>query len=446
VSKPPRKITLWPLVAATYFMVSGGPYGLEELVAQAGYSHTIAILLLTPIVWSLPTALMVGELAAAIPEEGGYYAWVRRALGPFWGFQEAWLSLVASVFDMAIYPTLFVLYIGRLWPACAQGTCSIALGAAMIAACALVNARGARAVGGASLLMAIALLVPFVALVVLSVARPGAPVPAAQLAPTGGSLLAGVLVAMWNYMGWDNASTIASDVDRPQRTYPLAMLACVTLVAITYVAPVLAAARAGLDPTGWTTGAWATAARVVGGRTLEVAVVAGGVVCGLGMFNALVLSYSRLPVALAQDGFLPSWVAHRSPRTGAPWVAIVLCSVAYAACLGLGFQRLVELDVLCYGLSLLLEFVALFVLRVREPNLARPFAVPGGRAGAALVGLVPMALLVIALVSGRDEHAGSVSALALGGALVAAGPLVWLPSWWRRRREARAVAAPGPLP
>ena len=64
----------------------------------------------------LPTALMVGELAATLPEEGGYYAWVRRALGPFWGFQEAWLSLVASVFDMAIYPTLFTLYLGRLWP------------------------------------------------------------------------------------------------------------------------------------------------------------------------------------------------------------------------------------------------------------------------------------------------------------------------------------------
>ena len=71
---------------------------------------------MTPVVWSLPTALMVGELAAALPEEGGYYAWVRRALGPFWGFQEAWLSLVASVFDMAIYPTLFALYLGKLSP------------------------------------------------------------------------------------------------------------------------------------------------------------------------------------------------------------------------------------------------------------------------------------------------------------------------------------------
>src|SRR5215472_6910262 len=110
------RLSLLSLAAATYFMVSGGPYGLEDLVA-CGYGVAAAALVITPFVWSLPTALMVGELASALPEEGGYYAWVRRALGPFWGFQEAWLSLVASIFDMAIYPTVFVLYLGRLFPA-----------------------------------------------------------------------------------------------------------------------------------------------------------------------------------------------------------------------------------------------------------------------------------------------------------------------------------------
>src|SRR6202022_3000433 len=116
-----RGLTLAPLIAATYFMVSGGPYGLEELIARAGYSGALWILLLTPVVWSLPTALMVGELAGAMPRSGGYYAWVRRALGPFWGFQEAWLSLAASIFDMAIYPTLFVLYLGCLFPSLGTG-------------------------------------------------------------------------------------------------------------------------------------------------------------------------------------------------------------------------------------------------------------------------------------------------------------------------------------
>src|SRR5258706_475912 len=209
-------------------MVAGGPYGLEEIVQKAGYRDAIAILLLVPIVWSVPAALMVAELGSSIPEEGGYYAWVRRALGPFWGFQEAWLSLVASVFDMAIYPTLFVCYLGRLFPSVATGWPSIVLGVGMIAICAAWNVRGSRALG--------------------------------------------------------------------------------------------------------------------------LAVILGGIVCAVGMFNALVMSYSRVPLALATDGFLPKIVARLHPRSGAPWVAILLCAVAYASSLGLGFDRLVELDVLLYGL------------------------------------------------------------------------------------------------
>ena len=75
-----RKLTLLPLIAATYFMVAGGPYGLEEVVQGAGYNGALLILLITPIVWSLPVCLLIGELAAALPQEGGYYAWVRRGL------------------------------------------------------------------------------------------------------------------------------------------------------------------------------------------------------------------------------------------------------------------------------------------------------------------------------------------------------------------------------
>ena len=64
---------------------------------------------------------MIGELASAIPAEGGFYIWVRRALGPFWGYQESWLSLSASIFDMALYPAIFVLYLGKFSPALTAG-------------------------------------------------------------------------------------------------------------------------------------------------------------------------------------------------------------------------------------------------------------------------------------------------------------------------------------
>jgi len=99
-----------------------------------------------------------------------------------------------------------------------------------------------------------------------------------------------------------------------------------------------------------------------------------------------------------------------------------VCGIAYALCLGLGFRKLVELDVVIYGASLLLELVALVVLRIKEPNTARPFRVPGGLAGAVVVGVIPMALLAWSLTQGGDGDEGAGSVLLLAVALVLVGP------------------------
>ena len=416
-----RRVTILPLVGATYFMVAGGPYGLEELISAAGYQGAIRALVIAPFVWSLPVALLVGELAAALPEEGGYYVWVRRALGPFWGFQEAWLSLAASIFDMALYPTLFTLYLARLWPAAGEGLAPVALGAAMMGSCAAWNIAGSRYVGGVSVLLTVMLLAPFsvMAFVAFTHASTRAATDGFEQAVPHG-ILAGTFVALWNQMGWDNAATIAGEVDRPQRTYPRAMALALGLVMLTYLVPVAAAARTGSDPSAWQNGAWVDLGRALGGPWLGAAVVAGGMVCGLGMFDALLMSYSRLPFVLAQDGYLPSALARQHARSGAPWVSIVVCCLVYTSCMGLGFQRLVALDVVLYGLSLVIEFAALIVLRVREPTLRRPFRIPGGLAGAIALSAVPTSLIALAWA-----QVASTSGFALAIGLVALGPLVY---------------------
>src|ERR1700749_4772012 len=137
------KMRLLPLIAATYFMVSGGPYGLEDIIGMAGYGRALLILGIVRLLWSLPTSLMVGELASSVPQEGGFYRWVRQAMGPFWGFQEAWLSLAASVFDMAIYPTTFVLYLSHAAPALTAGHRGLLLKILIVAISAAWNLLGA---------------------------------------------------------------------------------------------------------------------------------------------------------------------------------------------------------------------------------------------------------------------------------------------------------------
>jgi amino acid transporter len=417
-------------------MVSGGTYGIEDIVHGAGYGRAIIFLLLTPVLWSLPTAFMIGELSSALPFEGGYYAWVRRAMGNFWGFQEAWLSLTASIFDMAIYPTLFVAYLTRLFPWFSINYRGVMVGLAVVIACAVLNIAGVKVVSTTSLWLFFALSSPFALVVLLSPLKYGALFHAVT-APTTSKvdLIGGLLICMWNYMGWDNASTIATEVERPQRTYPRAMLLTVSIVALSYILPVAAVWMTRLPAGAWETGSWADIAGMLGGPVLRIALVVGGMVSAFGMFNALVMSYSRLPLAMAQDGMLPSFFGKLNRRR-APWVAIIALALGWACCLNLGFERLVTIDILIYGLSLTLEFVALIALRVREPELARPFRVPGGMFGACAIGVAPALLLGFALVRSESESVWGISSFALGAAVVAAGVVAYAvnrvvkPSGW----------------
>jgi len=413
-------MTVVPMIAATYFMVAGGPYGLEDIVQKTGYQATLLILLITPLLWSIPTAMMVSELATAIPEEGGFYIWVRRGMGRFMGYQETWLTMAGSVFEMALYPNLFVAYVGRFAPGLVAGWRGLAIGFAMIALCAAWNIFGASAVGDGSVLLNVVLLAPFAVLVIFAISH-GHSYSAGAIPLRHADFLGGILIAMWNYMGWDNLSTIAGEVEAPQRTYTRAMFGAVILVVAGYLLPVAAVAHIGLDPNSWTTGGWVDVGRIVGGQALALAIAMAGVLGAVGSFGALMMSFTRLPVVMAEDGYLPKVFARRHPRTGAPWVAVIACALFWALCYPLGFERSLILDVLLTGLSILLEFWALVALRVREPNLKRPYRVPGGTIGAILIGLPPLALIVTALVRNSQESVGSTNELVVGAAVVAAG-------------------------
>ena len=416
--KDAGKIGWLALAAATYSMVAGGPFGLEEVVGKNGYAGALLILCLTPLLWALPTTLMVSELASALPETGGFYVWANRALGPFWGFQESWLSFVGSIFDMAIYPILFSTYLAHLVPLLGVGRRPFIIGVAMIAACVVMNLLGTSFVGQGSIVFVLALLAPFGFLVWHGfLSSPAGATPANLTKP---DLIGGILIAMWNYMGWDNASTIAGDVRDATRTYSRALTVALVIVVVTYIVPILAVQHQGVSSSAWDTGFWVTVAGRFGGQKLAVFMTAAGVVAALSTFNALVLTLSRLPYAMARDGFLPQVFVKENGR-GAPWVAILICGAFWALAMVLGFDATVMLDVLMTGLSILLEFASLIALRIREPNLARPFRVKGGYAGAVLLAIPPAILIALSCARNHAERVGPLNAFTLGLVLILLG-------------------------
>ena len=424
----PRRLSFLPLLAVVFFNVSGGPYGVEDAVSVFGPGLTLLLLALTPLLVALPVALAMAEMGGALPEEGGYVTWVRRAFGPFWGFQVGWWSWLNSFVDVAVYPALFADYL-RFWrpEMTAVERWVIALGFVWLLTA--FNLTGVRITGWGAVALAVGALAPIVALTCLAAARAHV-APWSPFAAPGQGLMSGlglgIAVMMWNYSGWDMPSTVLGETQRPETAYRRALWWALPLIALANIAPVAATLSATGDWPRWQTGQWPVAAAIVGGPWLAHAVVAGAVTASAGLFLSLVLTNSRLPYALAVQGQLPRWLAAVHARTGVPWAAVLVSSAVYSLFALASFKELIVLNVWLYSLTLLLELAAFVALRLREPALARPWRVGGGALGLWLTAVLPSAaaLLAMATAGWKNTAAGVATALT--------GPAVW---WWRTRRD-----------
>ena len=409
-----RELGVVPLAAIVFVNVSGGPYGLEDLLPAFGPGLSLTLLVLTPLFWSLPVALVMSELAAAMPDEGGYVTWTRRAFGDFWAFQVGWWSWIDSFVDVAVYPALFVEYV-RFWHPAMSGPERWLLALAFIASLTALNVLGVRPTGRAAVMLAAAALAPIAGLITAGVGTMAhAPwVPFAAGDVSAGTIGLGLAVVMWNYSGWDTSSTVLGEARMPERTFRRASLLALPVVTLSYVAPVAVALASGSDWRAWNTGTWPEIAAALGGRGLGHAVAVGAVLSTAGLFLALLLTNSRLPFVLAQGGQLPPALAAVHPRFGTPWVAVVVSSALYAVFAAFSFKELIVLNVWLYSLALLVELAAFLRLRAAAPTMPRPWRVPGGMAGAWLCAGCPAAFALLAMLTAGwlNTLAGVVAAL-----------------------------------
>lgn len=417
-----RELGLVPLAAIVFFNVSGGPYGIEDMVPEFGPGLTLLLLVATPLLWSLPVALAMSELAAAMPVEGGYVAWVDRAFGRFWAFQVGWWSWIDSFIDVAVYPALFVEYL-RFWHPEMGPVERWLLAVAFIAVLTGLNLAGVRPTGRAAVVLAGLALAPIAVLVVAGLAGartvPWTPFLAERLA-LGEGLGLGLAVVMWNYSGWDTPSTCLGETRAPERAFRLALLIALPVIAAAYVLPVAAALAGGAgDRASWGTGTLPAIAAAVGGPWLGHAVALGAVVSTAGLFLSLLLTNSRLPYVLALDRGLPAAFTRVSRWSGTPWVAVVVSAAGYAALAAFPFTDLIVLNVWLYSLALVVELAAFVWLRVAAPGMRRPWRVPGGTGTALALVAPPTAFAVLALAT-----AGPASTLA-GVAAALTGPVAY---------------------
>jgi len=437
-----RRLTMFALVCLAFFTTCGGAYGLEPLIGAVGPGWAVVLIVVTPFVWSLPTALMVAELATLIPEEGGYYVWVRETLGPFWAVQEAWWTIGYSIALLAIFPVLFVSYLTYFLPALSPSA-GVQTGGMVvvrwlvtvvfIVTAMAVNLRGARDVGRSAKISALFVLGAFATMILLWLKRGPGPGTAMDIvvrdlgANHKGALLLGLSIIVYNYSGWDNVSTYAAEVDQPRRNYPRAIAAALVLALLSYLLPVIAGLSITTNPEIWTseTG-WPLIAQIISGRWLGSLIAAGGLVSMWGLFNAQLLYVSRLPLVMAWDGWLPARFRKTASETAVPKLAIVcLCGIT-ALFSSLSYGGLAVIQCILYAAALTLEFLALIKLRLRHRENTGSFQIPGRWLGMAYVCVAPCVFAAVVLYATLRDWRFYTGQLLVVAAIIVSGLILYV--------------------
>ncbi|XP_042494768.1 probable polyamine transporter At3g19553 isoform X2 [Macadamia integrifolia] len=395
-AKTKSKLTLLPLIALIFYEVSGGPFGVEDSVRAGGPLLSLLGFLIFPLFWSIPEALITAELATSFPENGGYVLWVSAAFGPFWGFQEGFWKWFSGVMDNALYPVLFLDYLKHSFPIFNRLIARIPTLLGITVSLTYLNYRGLHIVGFSAVALAIFSLFPFLVMGLLSIPRIR---PKQWLVVDLGKVdWRGYFNSMfWNLNYWDKASTLAGEIENPSRTFPKALLGAVVLVVSSYLIPLLAGTGA-LDSaqSEWSDGYFAEVGMLIGGLWLKWWIQAAAAMSNMGLFEAEMSSDAFQLLGMSEMGMLPVFFASRS-KYGTPTISI-LCSATGVVFLSwMSFQEIVEFLNFLYSIGMLLEFAAFIRLRIKKPDLHRPYMVPFNTFGVTVLCLPPALLLVLVM-------------------------------------------------
>ncbi|OQU92528.1 hypothetical protein SORBI_3001G357800 [Sorghum bicolor] len=435
-----NKLTFLPLVFLIYFEVAGGAYGAELAVKAAGPLFTLLGFLVFPFAWGVPESLVTAELAAALPGNGGFVLWADRAFGPLAGSLLGTWKYLSCVVNVAAYPALVADYLGQaVVPSAGGSGTRTATVAGITVLLSLVNFTGLSVVGWGAVALGLVSLAPSVLMTAMAVPKVR---PRRWWTVEGGGRSRDwplfFNTVFWNLNYWDSASTMAGEVERPERTFPRALGVAVVLIAASYLLPLMAATGAtDAPPEAWTNGYLGDAAGIIGGPWLKLWTQAGAVLSSIGMFEAQLSSGAYQLLGMADLGLLPSAFARRGTGccccSRTPWVAVAASSAVTLAVSFMAFDEVVAAANFLYSLGTLLEFAAFLWLRAAQPGLKRPYRVPLASLPAlAAMCAVPSAFLVyVCVVAGWKVFALAGALTALGVGLHAAMRLCRAKRWLR---------------
>jgi APA family basic amino acid/polyamine antiporter len=396
-------------------------------------------------------ALTYAELSAALPDAGGEYVYLTAAYGPFWGFiygwTQTWVAKSASIATLAtgffnyvafFFPKLMVAFYAVPLPIGPEGKpleiqYGQLLGICLILFLAGINYLGVRLGGQVQIIVTAVKLGLIGALIVAGLTWGGGSIthfsePIAANPGGVSGFFAALVAALWAYDGWNNAGMLGSEIENPQRNLPRALLVGTSMMIAIYLLTnlayfyVLSSAEVGATPR-----VAAEAMQKVLGRSGASVVSVAAMISIFAALNGSILSGSRVPYAMARDGLFFRRMSHINPYFRTPGACIVLLGVVSSIILLSGrYDELATLVIfpswILYGMTA----ASVIVLRIKRPEMNRPYRVPGYPVVPIFFVLVAVALLYSTLVNSPRESG-------IGLVLIIAGLPFYF--FWKRRLE-----------
>jgi amino acid transporter len=413
--------SLFYLVFVMYSYTTGGSFGLEEQVTNSGPGMTLLYHLFVPFFWCIPISLVAAELTTAMPVQGGFYRWVRAAFGDGWGFLAGWWNWTASFLLGSAYAVLFTDYLGFYFPQI-TGWKHYLVSIALVAVITWINIRGIQMVGRVSTALEIFVLAPILVMSIIGLAKwkhnPFVPlIPPHR--PVFQVFGVGLALGLWLYSGYEQLSTVAEEVENPRHNYPLALACVVPLSMVTYFLPTSTALAALGNWQDWHASYFSTAAQLIGGPWLGIWITLAAMVANVSLLNSTVLASTRMPFAMAQDGFLSPILTKTHERFGTPAVSILVSGCIYAVLAVHSLTQLITVYVWLRVVTSMLTVLAAWRLRQTRPEMPRSFVIPGGGKGLRYAVGAPLLMGCVALL-GSDRFA-----LLWGPVAIALGPVAY---------------------
>ena len=435
-----RDLGIWGAAAIVVGTTIGSGIFLvpTTMIKNVGSTQMLFVVWIVGGLLSLFGALSYAELAAAMPEAGGEYVYLREAYGPLWAFLYGWTQTwVAKTGSIATLATGFFIYLTNFRPELGAVLTTIPLplgenGAPLeirygqllamcvIGALGVVNYFGVKVGGNVQIVVTIVKvgLIAIIIVIGLLFAQ-GNTAHFSQSTPAPGGIVgffAALVAALWAYDGWNNVSMVSSEIRNPQRSLPLALilgiLAVIGIYLLANVAYFYVLSPA--EVAGSERVAGEMMRRILGDRGAAGVSIAA-MISILAALNGSILSGSRVPYAMARDRLFFAGVARVHPEHRTPSVSILLLS-AWAALLVLSgrydqlFTYVIFASSILYGMAT----ASVIVLRFKRPEMPRPYKTLGYPFVPLAFVLAISCLVISTLIKSPRESLLGLGLIALG--------------------------------